>query len=155
MNNRRMESQVLRDSLLHLSGQLNLTIGGPSVMAGTNVRRRSLYLFHSRDGRDKFVSIFDDADVFSCYRRNESIVPQQALALMNSREAIESAILITSRFNKNLTDIEFSKTAFLQLLARSPSEQEVAACLNFLKANPERNQLVHALLNHNDFQVIR
>jgi hypothetical protein len=102
-----------------------------------------------------FVSIFDDADVFSCYRRNESIVPQQALALMNSREAIESANLITARFNKNLTDIEFTKAAFLQLLARVPSEQEVAACLNFLKSNPERNQLVHALLNHNDFQVIR
>jgi len=155
MNNRRMESQVLRDSLFHLSGQLNLTIGGPPVMSGPNVRRRSLYLFHSRDGRDMFVSIFDDADVFSCYRRNESIVPQQALALMNSREAIESANLITARFNKNLTDIEFTKAAFLQLLARVPSEQEVAACLNFLKSNPERNQLVHALLNHNDFQVIR
>ena len=155
MNNRQMESQVLRDSLFYLAGQLNLTIGGPSVMAGLNVRRRSLYLFHSRDGRDKFVSIFDDADVFSCYRRNESIVPQQALALMNSREAIESASLITARLNKNLTDIEFTKAAFLQLLARVPSEQEGAACLKFLKANPDRNQLVHALLNHNDFQVIR
>ena len=155
MNNRRMESQVLRDSLFHLAGQLNLTVGGPSVMAGPNVRRRSLYLFHSRDGRDKFVSIFDDADVLSCYRRNESIVPQQALALMNSREAIESASLITARLNKNLTDIEFTKAAFLQLLARVPSEQEGAACLKFLKANPDRNQLVHALLNHNDFQVIR
>ena len=74
---------------------------------------------------------------------------------MNSREAIESANLITARFNKNLTDIEFTKAAFLQLLARPPSKQEVAACLDFLKANPERSQFVHVLLNHNDFQVIR
>ena len=155
MNNRKMESQVLRDSLLHLSGQLDLTTGGPSVQAGPNVRRRSLYLFHSRDGRDKFVSVFDDADVFSCYRRNESIVPQQALALMNSREAIESATLIASRFNANLTDMEFAKTVFLQLLARPPSEPELAACVDFLKLTPKRIQFVHALLNHNDFQVIR
>ncbi|MDB4473021.1 PSD1 and planctomycete cytochrome C domain-containing protein [bacterium] len=155
MNNRRMESQVLRDSLFQLSGQLDLTAGGPSVQAGPNVRRRSLYLFHSRDGRDKFVSIFDDADVFHCYRRNESIVPQQALALMNSREAIESAGLIASRLNADLTDTEFARAAFLQLLARPPTKQEVAACLDFLKANPERSQFVHVLLNHNDFQVIR
>ena len=150
-----MESQVLRDSLFQLSGQLDLTAGGPSVQAGPNVRRRSLYLFHSRDGRDKFVSIFDDAVVFHCYRRNESIVPQQALALMNSREAIESAGLIASRLNADLTDTEFARAAFLQLLARPPSKQEVAACLDFLKANPERSQFVHVLLNHNDFQVIR
>ena len=155
MNSRRMESQVLRDSLFFISGQLDLTIGGPSVMAGTNVFRRSLYLFHSRDGRDKFVSVFDDADVFSCYRRNESIVPQQALALMNSREAIESANLITSQFDLKLTDIQFIEAAFLRLLARSPTQQETKACLDFLKDNRERNQFIHALLNHNDFQVIR
>ena len=124
-------------------------------MAGTNVFRRSLYLFHSRDGRDKFVSVFDDADVFSCYRRNESIVPQQALALMNSREAIESANLITSQFDLKLTDIQFIEAAFLRLLARSPTHQETKACLDFLKDNRERNQFIHALLNHNDFQVIR
>ena len=155
MNNRRMESQVLRDSLFSLSGRLDLTPGGPSVQPGPNVRRRSLYLFHSRDSRDKFISTFDDADVFNCYRRSESIVPQQALAMMNSREAIESAGLITSRFNVDLTDVEFARSAFQQLLARPPSETETQACLAFLKANSDRVQFIHALLNHNDFQVIR
>jgi hypothetical protein len=155
MNNRRMESQVLRDSLFSLSGRLDLTPGGPSVQPGPNVRRRSLYLFHSRDSRDKFLSTFDDADVFNCYRRSESIVPQQALAMMNSREAIESAGLITSRFNVDLTDVEFARSAFQQLLARPPSETETQACLAFLKANSDRVQFIHALLNHNDFQVIR
>ena len=76
MNSRRMESQVLRDSLLHLAGRLDLTRGGPPVAASPNARRRSLYFFHSRDGRSKFLATFDDADVFACYRRSESIVPQ-------------------------------------------------------------------------------
>lgn len=155
MNNRRIESQVVRDSLLHLSGRLDQTLGGPSVQPGPNVHRRSLYLFHSRDGRDKFMSTFDDADVFNCYRRSESIVPQQALAMMNSREAIEAAGHIASRFNADLTDVEFARSAFLQLLARPPSEAEIQACLSFLKTTPDRVQFVHALLNHNDFQVIR
>ncbi|MFT5299700.1 MAG: hypothetical protein ACI814_000473 [Mariniblastus sp.] len=155
MNNRRMESQVVRDSLLHLSGRLDLTLGGPSVQPGPSVLRRSLYLFHSRDGRDKFMSTFDDADIFACYRRSASIVPQQALAMMNSREAIEAAGHITSSFSPALTDVEFARSAFLQLLARAPSEIEMQACLAFLKANSDRVHFVHALLNHNDFQVIR
>ena len=155
MNSRRIESQVVRDSLLHLSGRLDLTLGGPSVQPGPDVHRRSLYLVHSRDGRDKFVSTFDDADIFNCYRRSESIVPQQALAMMNSREAIEAARHISSRYNADLTDEEFARSAFLQLLARTPSETEIQACRSFLKATPDRVQFVHALLNHNDFQVIR
>ena len=155
MNSRPMESQVVRDSLLHLSGRLDLTLGGPSVQPGANVFRRSLYLFHSRDGRDKFMSTFDDADIFACYRRSQSIVPQQALAMMNSREAIEAAEQLTSGFDADLTDQKFTRATFLQLLSRDPSETEMQACLAFLKTTPDRVQFVHALLNHNDFQVIR
>ncbi len=155
MNNRRMQSQVLRDSLLYLSGRLDQTRGGPPIKPGPNVRRRSIYLFHSRDGRDKFVSAFDDADVFNCYRRRESIVPQQALAMMNSREAVEAARQISARLGKDQSDFAFAQSAFLQLLARTPSGSEMKACLSFLKANPNRVLFIHALLNHNDFQVIR
>ncbi len=155
MNGRRMESQVVRDSLLLLAGQLDLTMGGPPVAAGPQVQRRSLYLFHSRDGRDPFVSTFDDADVFNCYRRNESVVPQQALAMMNSREVIEAAQRITSRYASERTDDAFAIAVFQQLLARRPSANEIQACLAFLSDNPDRIQFVHALLNHNDFQVIR
>jgi hypothetical protein len=155
MNNRRMESQLIRDSLLHLSRRLDISLGGPSVLSAPDVRRRSLYLIHSRDGNDKFVSTFDDADVFNCYRRSESIVPQQALAMMNSREAFEAAKHITTRFDAGMTDDTFARNAFMLLLARHPSESELQACLAFLKTTPDRVQFIHALLNHNDFQVIR
>src|SRR5206468_12594527 len=44
MNPVRMEAQVIRDSLLHLSGELDLTVGGPSVpVMDETSRRRSLY----------------------------------------------------------------------------------------------------------------
>jgi len=155
MNNRRMESQVLRDSLLHLGGKLDQTRGGPSIPPGPTVRRRSLYLFHSKDTREKFLSTFDDADVFNCYRRSESIVPQQALAMMNSRDATAAAETIVSKFKAELTDGEFAQAAFWLLLARAPTGNELDACLAFLKENPSRVQFVQALLNHNDFLVIR
>ncbi|QDS96133.1 Planctomycete cytochrome C [Roseimaritima multifibrata] len=155
MNNRRMESQAIRDSLLHLAGKLDPTLGGPPLPPAPSVRRRSLYLVHSREGRDKFLSTFDDADVLGCYRRSESIVPGQALAMMNSRDAIEAAGEIHSQFDTGLTDADFAQEAFLLILARPPSANEIEACLAFLAESKDRVRFIHALLNHNDFQVIR
>ena len=155
MNHRRMESQLVRDSLLKLSGTIDLTRGGPPVKPTPQVRRRSLYLIHSRDDRDRFVATFDDADIFACYRRSESVVPQQALAMMNSRIAIESAKMIAETVEKNIGDGDFADRAFFLLLCRTPSDAEANACREFLDTNLVRDQYIHALLNHNDFLVIR
>ena len=155
MNSRRMESQLIRDSLLKISGKIDLEMGGPSVKPSPNVRRRSIYLFHSRDGRDKFISTFDDADIFGCYRRRESIVPQQALAMMNSREAIEATAQIAKMHGSEKSDSDFANRIFLTLLGREPEEKELAACIAYLRNEPNRTSFVHALLNHNDFQTIR
>ena len=45
---------------------------------------------HSHNEHNKFLSAFDDANVLECYRRAESIVPQQALALENSKLALSA-----------------------------------------------------------------
>ena len=155
MNSRRMESQVLRDSLLHLAGTLDLTRGGPPVTPSPDARRRSLYFFHSRDGRSKFLSTFDDADVFACYRRSESIVPQQALAMMNSQTATAAAKQIAATFSPDMNSGEFVRAAFMKILAREPAEAELAESLSYLRDEPRREYFVHALINLNDFLVIR
>ena len=165
MNARRMEAQVVRDSLLHFAGALDLQRGGPSLNPGDAVRRRSLYFKHSRDQQDKLLKMFNDADHLNCYRRTESIVPQQALALSNSKLAIEMAGAIAGK----IEDAEFIDIAFEWLLGRRPDAAEREACVSSLaeleeaaraanKANPvqrARRGLVHALLNHNDFVSIR
>ncbi len=163
MNSRRMESQALRDSLLLLSGRLDLTVGGPPSKPSPDMNRRSLYLFHSRQGRDKFVSTFDDAGVLSCYRRTASVVPQQAALPDQQRDSIEAARLISARIGKssgkssvtNLTDKQFAEAAFELLIARTPSAAEKQVCFEMLSHLADRVQFVHVLLNHNDFQVIR
>ncbi len=155
MNSRRMESQVLRDSLLHLAGTLDLTRGGPPVTPSPNARRRSLYFFHSRDGRSTFLSTFDDADVFACYRRSESIVPQQALAMMNSQTATVAAKQIAETFTPDMNSEEFARAAFMKILARGPAEAELAESLSYLRDQPRREHFIHALINLNDFLVIR
>ncbi len=91
-NSLRMEAQVVRDSLLALAGELDATVGGPSIPVGDEgSRRRSLYFVHSHNEHQKFLETFNDASVLDCYRRAESIVPQQALALENSPLAAQMA----------------------------------------------------------------
>ncbi|MEQ9070830.1 MAG: DUF1553 domain-containing protein, partial [Gimesia chilikensis] len=68
-NTVRMESEVIRDSLLSLAGELDLTLGGPTIDPNKNTdsKRRSLYFTYSRDSQEKFLSMFDAADIFACY----------------------------------------------------------------------------------------
>ena len=81
----RMEAQVVRVSLLALADELDTTMGGPPVnpVGEEHSRRRSLYFVHSHNDHHRFLEIFDDAGVQECYRREQSIVPQQVLALAN------------------------------------------------------------------------
>ncbi|MBL8828214.1 MAG: PSD1 domain-containing protein [Planctomycetaceae bacterium] len=173
MPSRRMEAQIVRDALLHLAGELDLKLGGPSVpVSDTESRRRSLYYVHSHNDHQKFLSIFDDAGVQECYRRSESIVPQQALALANSKLAVTMAEKIAAKLSRDPAtsdDAAFVELAWYAILASHPSAEERAACLDalaqFTKLATEakrtdvrdhsRAALVHALLNHNDFVTIR
>ncbi len=133
MNPIRMESEVVRDSLLHLSGELDLTRGGPPIpVADESSKRRSLYFVHSHNEHQKFLSTFDDASVLECYRRADSIVPQQALALENSPLATSTAEKIARRLgaaNPMASDRDFIRAAFLTVLAVEPSEAEQAVVL--------------------------
>ena len=72
------------------AGELDPAIGGPAIPPAQQdaSRRRSVYFFQSHNEHHKFLSIFDDASVLECYRRSESLVPQQALALTNSDFAV-------------------------------------------------------------------
>ena len=47
-----------------------------------------------------FLRLFDSPNVLSCYRRSESVVPQQALALANSSLCLEQARLLASRLER-------------------------------------------------------
>lgn len=177
MNARRMESQVVRDSMVFLAGELDQTMLGPSVDPNPNSRRRSLYFKHSRDQQDLMLSIFDDADLLACYRRTESIVPQQALAMANSRLTFDMASKIAQRISQHGSSTDdplatWIEAAFLELLARRPSSEEKNQCLRFCEdvnalldnehqqtSDQQRQlvlaRLVHVLLNHNDFITVR
>jgi hypothetical protein len=83
---RRLEAEAVRDQLLFVAGQLDSTFGGPELdqQSGLTVYRRSLYFRHAHEKQMEMLKLFDAAGVTECYQRRESIVPQQALALVNS-----------------------------------------------------------------------
>lgn len=171
-NPRRMESQVVRDSLLHLAGELDVSMGGPSVPPNGASKRRGIYFTHSRDEEDKFLTMFDNADILQCYRRPESIVPQQALALANAAISIDASGKIAARVHAARPGADrgaFVDGVFALLLGRSPDRAEREACLDYWtdmgdlesvrdSRDPQatiRARLVHAVLNHNDFVTVR
>jgi hypothetical protein len=172
----RLEAEVVRDSILSLAGTLDLARGGPPVLPAQQAdsTRRSLYFFHSNNERNPFLTTFDEASVKECYRRDQSIVPQQALALSNSRLTHDSAKSIAERLSMPASaaqaapdDAQFIRRAFYLMLGMHASEAEVDACMEALTTwrkganaqsrSPDRGRqnLVWALLNHNDFVTLR
>jgi hypothetical protein len=169
----RLEAQAVRDCMLALAGTLDPTMGGPPVPAAEQSKscRRSLYFWHSNIDRNVFLTTFDDAAVVECYRRDQSIVPQQALALSNAALVHDAAAKIAGRITAaggaDMDEEEFIDRAFVMLLDRRPTADERAACMAALvkwrtlakpaAATPDQ-PLVHmvwALLNHNDFVTLR
>ncbi len=165
----RMDAPTIRDSLLLLAGELDPTKGGPAVPSAqqANSRRRSIYFFQSHNEHNKLLSIFDDANVLDCYRRTESIVPQQALALSNSAFALDRATAIAKQIDAK-SNGEFIRRSFVWLLGWPPSAEEFQACNRAIdelhrlangtdeqKRQSAYARLILALLNHNDFVTIR
>ncbi|MEQ1751967.1 MAG: DUF1553 domain-containing protein, partial [Prosthecobacter sp.] len=157
MNPRRMEAQVVRDSLLQIAGKLDLTLGGPSLDPASleTSPRRSLYFTQNADVEHRFLATFDNANVLECYRRNESIVPQQALALTNSRLSRECADALAAKLGKLETET-FMTQSFITVLGRPPSAAERRASLEgFQSLKQNRSLFLQALINHNDFVTLR
>ncbi|MBX7207792.1 MAG: PSD1 and planctomycete cytochrome C domain-containing protein [Verrucomicrobiaceae bacterium] len=157
MNPRRMESQVVRDSLLHLAGKLDLTLGGPSLDPDKSESspRRSLYFVQNADTEHRFLATFDNSNVLECYRRNESVVPQQALALTNSKLSRECADALAAQMSK-LDEKGFIEQSFITILNRPPTEAErTASSEGFASMNRNRSLFLQALLSHNDFVTLR
>ena len=167
----RLEAQVIRDCVLALAGTLDPARGGPPVPPGDQAAslRRSLYFVHSDISRNPFLATFDDALVKECYRREQSIVPQQALALANAGFVHDAAERIAARVAaKDAADATFIAAAFHAVLCRPPAAAETEACQAALGRwralaepagpsgiEPARAHLVWALLNHTDFVTLR
>jgi len=146
MNSRRMESEVVRDSVLYAANQLDLTPGGPEIpeAEGQTSRRRSLYFRSTPNEKMQFLELFDQANPNECYRRQESVMPQQALALGNSALSLNQSRLLAKQLSDEVGSADdsarvtaFIHAAFETILSRPPRPEEVAACEKFLRSNTD------------------
>jgi hypothetical protein len=146
---RRVEAEVLRDAILAVSGDLDRTMGGP-VVAGLGERaidnesrggvpteanhRRSVYLPVIRNDLPQFFEVFDFADPdVATGRRDATMVPTQALFLMNSPFVMGQARQAARRLLALPAD-DAGRLAHLYQLAlgRAPTEGETRLALRFL-----------------------
>ncbi|MBI1901196.1 MAG: DUF1553 domain-containing protein [Planctomycetia bacterium] len=135
-NSRRLEAELVRDGVLYVGGSLDLTRGGPDIdhAQGLSVPRRSLYFRHAAEKQMTFLKLFDAAAVTECYRRKESIVPQQALAMANSELTLHQSRKLARRLTSEAATSAgaFVAAAFLHVLSRPATDTEKAECLAFL-----------------------
>src|SRR5262249_20762513 len=74
-----------------------------------------------------------------CYRRSESIAPQQALAMANSTLTLAQARILARKISDSLSvasaeeaSRQFVESAFQRILCRRPASDELAACVDCL-----------------------
>lgn len=144
---RRLEAEPIRDAMLYVAGKLDASMGGADLdpAQGEKVYRRSLYFRHAREKQVKMLTLFDAASPDDCYRRAESVVPQQALAIANSGISRAMSRTLARRLSGSaetpLSDEAFVDLAFQATLGRLPSETERSASLAFLAR--QRDALSH------------
>ncbi|HEY2841459.1 MAG TPA: PSD1 and planctomycete cytochrome C domain-containing protein [Pirellulales bacterium] len=185
----RVEGEVVRDALLSVAGKLTLDMFGPpapvaaqpdgSVITADNAQgnRRSVYLVVRRSQHLTMLDLFDTPMMeVNCPQRTESIVPLQALALMNGPFAERTAQAVGQRVLAAAGDDVDRQcdVAFRLLFARVPTATERVAITRMLatcaaealaEAKPEQpeaqrkqlaaerawSQAALVLLNSNEF----
>jgi hypothetical protein len=155
---RRVEAEILRDSMLAVSGTLNPKMFGPAVKApiapeaiqARNMtdpypkdlkdtpatRRRTIYMFHKRVVQQPLMQAFDSPDAqASCGRREHTTVAPQALALLNDRfirtRAEDFAKRVTEQSGTECSSRV--RLAWNMALGREPSAAELESATAFMK----------------------
>jgi Protein of unknown function (DUF1553)/Protein of unknown function (DUF1549) len=153
---RRLEAEVVRDSVLAVSGQLNPHMGGPSIYPNLpqavldgqsrpgdgwgksderQTARRSIYIFVKRSLAVPELDLLDMPDTTSsCDRRAVSTTGPQALTFMNGAFMQRQARRLAERLQRESgVDSQAQvQRAFTLALCRQPRAPEVQAAVQFL-----------------------
>jgi hypothetical protein len=146
MSPRRIEGEMLRDTILSVAGELNPLLGGPGYedfytftqnstfyefrdYVGATFNRRSLYRTWVRSGRSPMLDAFDCPDPSTkTPRRAVTTTPLQALSLMNNSMVLRMSEKLAERVKREAgTDAakQITRTYKLALL-RDPTKEEIS-----------------------------
>ena len=139
MNRRRLDFEALRDTILYIGGRLELEpMGGPGVMldAEPYPTRRSVYGYIDRTRLPSMFQAFDFVNPdLTTGKRNETVVPQQALFMMNSPLVVEQARNLTLRpdFKAQTKAEDRIKLLYKLIYQRAPGEIEAKLALDYIR----------------------
>lgn len=170
---RRLPVESLRDAMLMVSGELDLTEGGSLIRDNTKADynyahdsyRRSVYQPVFRNSLPDLYEAFDFADTsISIGQRPRTTVSTQALALSNSPWVIARARVAAKKYSELLSGANSEvmlNQLYLDCLGRFPTEHERDLCKDFLGKIDDRKQvlgrlqtLIHSLFAAIDFRYL-
>ena len=146
MNRRRLEVEAWRDAMLAVSGQLDPTVGGPSVDLDTKGNcRRTCYAAISRHDLAPLLRLFDFPDPnITSGGRLETTVPLQQLFVLNSEFMIQTARALARRLETIREPGEEEtvriRRAYVWLYGRPATPREIALGRAFLQVQAESGE---------------
>ncbi len=176
MNRRRLEAEAVRDTVLAVSGRLDPAMYGPGFQdfvvekpehsphyqyhlhdpEDPKTHRRSVYRFLVRSQQEPFMTALDCADPsMRVDRRNETLTPLQALALLNSRLTVAMAEHFAARVEREAgSDPEARvRRAFALALQRAPTPTERAELVGYAGRHG-LSAACRVLMNLNEFVFV-
>ncbi|QDT26595.1 DUF1553 domain-containing protein [Gimesia panareensis] len=142
-NHRRLDAEAIRDTILFVSGDLDLEQHEQTVRPGTKSEYgyefknnyRSVYIPVFRNRLHELLAVFDFPDPnLSVGRRNTSTLSTQALYLMNNPFVMQQAEQIAKRLNNEYPTDQSARidALFRIMLGRLPHQSEKANAERFL-----------------------
>jgi hypothetical protein len=174
MNRTRLDAECIRDAMLAVSGQLDLTMGGPSDrqfhfkddhspvydytrfdVDAKEGRRRSIYRHIVRSVTDPFMDCLDAADPSQLVaKRNTTLTALQALATLNNPFVLKQCEHFAEHLQKLTPDAQKQIDAAYRLaLSRAPTRNERQK----LAAYAQKHGLTNAcrvLFNSTEFMFV-
>ena len=168
MNRLRLDAESLRDTLLMLGGELDLTVGGPNIKEETESEygyefdgvRRSVYEPVFRNAVPAIFSTFDFADPnIQVGQRTRSTTAPQALLLMNHPLVMQQAAAAAERLLAagEMSVDERVVEVYRQVVGRVPSGVEAELARKFIGNSEEAARwglLYHTLFQSLDFRFL-
>jgi hypothetical protein len=162
-NRRRLSFEAWRDSMLAASGDLDLTIGGPSVdLENADNHRRTVYATIHRRDMSTTLTMHDFPDPTQhSPARSITTTALQGLYALNGPLLNQQSHALSQRLQKQSEyDHQRIDDAYLLLYSRLPTSAERVAALEFLGASEHSEygqrweQYVHVLLAANELMYV-
>jgi hypothetical protein len=170
---RRIEGEVLRDTVLSVAGELNPLLGGPGYedfytftnnstfyeprdYVGETFNRRSLYRTWVRSGRSPLLDVFDCPDPSTkTPRRAVTTTPLQALSLMNNSMMLRMSERLAERAKRQAGEDAAKQIVHVYelTLLRRPTAEESEEAAAFVRKH-DLAAFCRVILNSSEFVCV-